>query len=305
MRDSDRSAGLWLVSFAATASAALCGRFGWLPALLGGGLGALAFRVRLHRGRIPPAVRKVQALWLAVPLSIAANSASTLFPDGGHSLYVPAVVLGLSWLLCCHRRSGVLSCCAVAGFFVLGALGIVALCAVPDLKIDWLRPEFHWMEALTALSLAAGGMFLCEAVPDICLGPGWRWASALVPAVLSALTAGGLSRPLAARQASAFYTLSRSVSLFGVAERFEALIAACLTLGVCSACALLLCAAGGGSRVRAALALAALILSRRPIPGPAAAAGTAIFWVIFPVFFAQKPAKKKTQKKSEKDEKST
>ncbi len=265
--DADRSAGLWLVSFSATAGAALCGRFGWLPALLGGVFAMAGFRLRMDRGRVPAAVSAVQTLWLVVPLSVAANGASALFSAGTRSLYVPAVVLGLGWLLCCHSRGGVLASCAIAGFFVLAALGIVAVCAVPDLRLQWLRPEFSWRQTLLALAVGSGGMLLSEAIPAIRPGPGWRWTSALAPALLSALAAGGLSRPLAAREASAFYALSRAVSLSGVAERFEALIAACLTLGACSACALLLCAARGGRSVRTLLVLGALVLPRLPVPG--------------------------------------
>ena len=294
--DPDRSAGLWLLSFSATAGAVLCGRVGWLPALLGGGLAALAYRLRLQMGRLPAAVRTAQTIWMAVPLSVAANGATAMFPESAHSLYVPAVVLGLSWLLARHRRSGVLSCCAVAGFFVLGALGVVSVCAAPDLCLRWLRPEFSREQTLIVLAVGSGGMILSEAIPEIRPGPGWRWTAALAPAALSALVSGCLSRPLAAQQPSAFYTLSRAVSLFGVAERFEALIAACLTLGACSACALLLCAARGGAAVRALLALAALALTRLPVPAPIAAAGTVFLWVAAPILFAEKSARKKLKK---------
>ena len=303
--DADRSAGLWLLSFSATTGAVLCGRVGWLPALLGGGLAALAYRFRLGRGRAPAAIWVVQTLWLAVPLRVAANGAAALFPAGGQSLYVPAVALGLGWLLCRHARGGVLACCAVAGFFVLGALGAVSLCAIPDLRLRWLYPAFSWGEVLIALAAGSGGMLLAEAIPAIRPGPGWRLAAALAPAAISALAVGCLSRPLAARQASAFYTLSRAVSLFGVAERFEALIAACLTLGICSACALLLRAACGGKTVRALLAAGALVLTRLPVPEVAAAAGTVFFWGVLPGIFAAKHEKPHSEKKSKKDEKSS
>ena len=304
-RDADRSAGLWLLSCSASMGAMLCSRFGWLPALLGGGLGAVGFHLRMRGGEVPTAVRLLQTLWLAVPLSVAAKGATALFPAGGPSLYVPAVVLGLGCLLCCHERSGVLACCAVAGFFVLTALGIVALCSLADLHPAWLRPEFSWVQLLSALAVGSGGMLLAEAAPATRPGPGWRCAAALAPAVLSALAAGGLSRPQAARQASAFYTLSRAVSLLGVAERFEALIAACLTLGACSACTLLLRAACGGNRTRALLASVALILVRSPLPELPAAAGTVLLWGIIPAIFSKNRGKSNNRKKLKKEEKSS
>ncbi len=286
--DPGRSGGMWLFSFGLTAGAVLCGRFGWLPALLGGTAGALVCRLCRDRQEPPAAVRAVQTLWLAVPLCVAANGAQALFPAGSDSLYVPSVVLGLAWLLSRHSRQGVRCCCAIAGFFVLGALGVVAVFCLPDLCLRWLRPSFSWQEVLAALAVGSGGMLLARADQEAKPGPTWRGAAALAPAALAALVSGCLSRPLAARQPSAFYTLSRAVSLFGVAERFEALIAACLTLGLCSACTLLLCAARGGDGQRALLSLTALALTRLPLPPLIASAGTVVLWVLTPLFFGRK-----------------
>ncbi|MBR5430075.1 MAG: hypothetical protein IK116_06055 [Firmicutes bacterium] len=277
-----RSGGMWLLCFGVTAGAALCGRFDWLSALAGGVLGALACRCD---SRTHTPLRVLQALWLAVPLCVGAQSARALFPDVAGSMYVPAVVLAMAWLLAQQSRGGLLACCAVVGFFVLGAVGIVSLCAVPKLTLRWLRPVPTLDGFLCALAIGAGGMLLaaCGEEP----GPGWRWSALLAPAILSALAGGCLSRPLAARQASAFYTLSRGVSLFGVAERFEALIAACLTLGLCSACALILRAGRAllGSDWAILLIPAALALCLFPIPGLCMAAGTVVFWVILPALW--------------------
>ena len=277
-----RSGGMWLLCFGVTAGAALCGCFDWLSALAGGVLGALACRCD---SRTHTPLRVLQALWLAVPLCVGAQSARALFPDVAGSMYVPAVVLAMAWLLAQQSRGGLLACCAVVGFFVLGAVGIVSLCAVPKLTLRWLRPAPTLDGFLCALAIGAGGMLLaaCGEEP----GPGWRWSALLAPAILSALAGGCLSRPLAARQASAFYTLSRGVSLFGVAERFEALIAACLTLGLCSACALILRAGRAllGSDWAILLIPAALALCLFPIPGLCMAAGTVVFWVILPALW--------------------
>ena len=279
-----RSGGMWLLCFGVTAGAALCGRFDWLSALAGGALGALACRVSA-KGQLPRALGVLQALWLAVPLCVGARSAQALFPDVSGSLYVPAVVLALAWLMARQSRGGLLACCAVVGFFVLGAVGIVFLCALPKLTLRWLKPGLAIDSFLCAMAIGAGGKLLaaCGEKP----GPGWRWSALLAPAMLSALAGGCLSRPLAARQASAFYTLSRGVSLFGVAERFEALIAACLTLGLCSACALILRAGRAllGSDWAILLIPAALTLCFVPIPGLWMAAGTAVFWVILPAIW--------------------
>ena len=289
---------MWLLSCFAAAGAALCGRFDWLSALAAGTVGALL--CRCTRGELPRGLRVLGALWLALPLGVLARAARDLFPDAAGSLYVPAVVLALAWLLARQSRGGLLACCAVVGFFVLGAVGLVSLCSLPKLTLRWLRPDPSLNGFLCALALCSGGTLLLETGERP--GPGWIWSAYLAPAALSALAGGCLSGPLAARQASAFYTLSRGVSLFGVAERFEALIAACLTLGLCSACALILRAARTALKTDWAVLLipAALGLGIIPVPGVSVSVGTALFWLVFPAVFAQKRTCKKLLKKSKK-----
>jgi hypothetical protein len=286
---------MWLLCFGVTAGAALCGSFDWLSALLGGALAALAC---WFYSRTPRTLRMLQALWLALPLCVGARAAQALFPDVSGSLYVPAVVLALAWLLARQSRNGLLACCAVVGFFVLGAVGIVAVFSLPKLTLRWLRPAPALDGLLCALAIGSGGMLLAECGEKP--GPGWRWSALLAPAILSALAGGCLSRPLAARQASAFYTLSRGVSLFGVAERFEALIAACLTLGLCSACALILRASRELLNSDWAILLipAALAMCYVTIPGPWTAAGTVLLWVVIPALWPREKKLKKRKKSS-------
>ena len=299
-----RSSGMWLLSFGVTAGAALCGHMGWFSALIGALAGIILYEIYLWlpEGRTPAPIRVLQVLWLAVPLAVFANTARDLFPDASNELYVPLVVLALSWLLARHPRDGVLACCVIVGYFLLTAVAVVCVFASPNLQWHWLRPSFDWVEALTALSIAGGGMLLSTALPGVRPGKPWRWIAYLSPVVIAAVVSGSLSVPLARKQDAAFYTLSRSISLFGVVERFEALVAACLTLGLCSACALLLNAVRqmipqkGGDGVTAFLCLAALggsFLSLSPlIP----AAGTAVIWVLLPLIKKKKKGEKTVDK---------
>lgn len=286
----NRSGGMWLVSFAVTAGAALCGHMGWLSALVGGlaGIGVYELKLRIPEGHTPGLIRALQVLWLAVPLAVFANTARELFPDASNEIYVPLVVLALSWLLAKHPRDGVLACCVIVGFFLLTAVAVVCVFASSGLQWRWLKPSFDWVEVLTALAVVGGGMLLAVTMPGAKPGKPWRWIAFLSPAVLAALVAGCLSEPLARQQDAAFYTLSRSISLFGVVERFEALVASCLSLGLCSACALMLHAARqltperGQNGVTAFLCLAALCGSFLAVSPVIPAAGTVLFWVLLP-----------------------
>lgn len=292
-----RSGGMWLLSFCVTAGAALCGHMSWLSALVGG-IGAILLyelRLRVPAGRTLGLVAGLQVLWLAASLAVFASVARDLFPDAANGMYVPLVVLALSWLLARHPRDGVLACCVIVAYFVLAAVAVVCVFSLPGLQWRWLSPSFDWMEAVIALSIALGGMALSSAVPGVKPGRLWRWIAFLCPVAIAAVVAGNLSRPLAAQQDAAFYTLSRSISLFGVVERFEALVASCLTLGLCSACALLLHAARqlipkrGRDGVTAFLCLAALLGSFLRLSLLIPAVGTVIVWVLLP--FAKKSKK--------------
>ena len=299
-----RSGGMWLLSFCVTAGAALCGHMSWLSALAGG-IGAILLyelRLKLPSGKTPAFIAIVQVLWLAAPLAVLAAVARALFPDASNGAYVPLVVLALAWLLARHPRDGVMACCVIVAYFLLAAVAVVCVFSLPGVQWRWLSPSFDWGEAVIALSVALGGMALLTAVPGIKPGRGWRWIAFLCPAAIAAVVAGNLSMPLAARQAGAFYTLSRSISLFGVVERFEALVASCLTLGLCSACALLLHAARqliprkGRDGVTAFLCLAALAGSFLCLSPLVPAVGTAVVWVILPFIKNRKKMKKVVDK---------
>lgn len=293
--------GLWLLSTLVTAGAVLCGRMDWCSALIGLAV-AFALYALSGPGRLPGFFRAVQALWLAVPLGFFAGAAADLFPDAANAWYVPAVVLALSWLAARQGAKCAAAASAVAGFFVLGAVGIVAVFSLPELRLSWLAPRFDPYGALTALAMGAAGFTLAEAFPGQKPKVLWRIAAFAAPAVLCALVSGSLSPELAARQASAFYTLSRSISVFGVAERFEALISACLCLGVLGACTMLLCAvrALSGERsadgISAALSLAALAGCSITRYWVVFLLGTVILWVLLPLAKISKNMKKSIDK---------
>ncbi len=293
--------GMWLASFGICAGAILCGRLDWCSALASGIVLILLYWIDFRFKFPPTAVRILQTVWLVIPLYVCGRASAALFPDAGYPLYVPGIVLGLGWLLAERPGDGVRACCALIGYFVLAAVGIVSVFSATDLRWQWLKPSFSWEKLLIALSIGCGGMLVRTVYPQAKLKRSWCVAAFLTPTILSAIALGCLSPQLCVEEESAFYTLSRSISLFGVVERFEALIAACLTLGLCSVAALLFRAAGilCGRYARqtcAILFLSALGLICRPIAVEVCAIGTILIWIVLPVIFSLKNKKGLTRR---------
>lgn len=292
---------MWLASFGICAGTILCGRLDWCSALVSGIILTLMYWIDVQFQLPPMVIRILQTVWLIIPLYVCGRASAALFPDAGYPLYVPGIVLGLGWLLAERPGDGVRACCALIGYFVIVAVGIVSVFSVTDLQWQWLRPSFSWENLMIAFSIGSGGMLVRTVYPKARLGKSWCAAAFISPAILSAVAVGCLSAQLCAQEESAFYTLSRSISMFGVVERFEALIAACLTLGLCSVAALLFRAAGRlcgkfARPVCAILFLAALGMICRPIAGEICAIGTVILWIVLPMIFSLKKDKKGVDK---------
>ena len=140
---------------------------------------------------------------------------------------------------------------AVAFFVSALAYGILLACALPGIKAENLRPvsaaDAPW-PLLTLLMPLGLGAFQKEGS----LRP-WPWIGVMVLAiaVLAAVCAGVMGPARTAVMEGAFYNLVRSIRLFGVAERFEALVSGIMTMGWFCYTALVLSMAGeAGERLR-------------------------------------------------------
>ena len=115
------------------------------------------------------------------------------------------------------------------------------------------------------------------------------------PAILALITAGCLSPELARVNKLPLYTLTKSLSVLSVMERFEPLLSVSLMLGLFLLLTAIVCAAGdlmpliGGAkqadRGTAAFCLAAFAgsLGADRVPAVFWAIGAATFWGILPV----------------------
>ncbi len=159
-----------------------------------------------------------------------------LLPDAAGSWTgnsFPAVPLMLLALAAWSVQKGVSAAarvgCVLFWFVLIMYLAVFGA-GVKEVKLKWLLPTWElpdWKGVLMLLVPAAAAQLLRKEE---------KWKPRLVlPAafviVASALAAGVLSAGVAGKMENAFYELSRSLNLFGVAKRFEAVISAGMTVG--------------------------------------------------------------------------
>ena len=223
-------------------------------------------------------------LWLLLAASGAAAASQIAFEDDLGPL-APAVPLLLAALAsrkgqaAAARGSGVLALCLALLY------SIIALASLRHVQAAWCRP---WGSAADA------GLGLCQCLTPACLlcldgdgqtpRPGW---SALAAAVLSPAWTAQLPQPL--------YTLTKSLSVLSVMQRFELLLSTAQLLGLVSLLTLLVCAAartaevclgaGWGEKkegVFCLLAFGVSFLTQR-LPMAVWVVGAATFWGVIPI----------------------
>lgn len=270
---------------------------GWLTVLLAGAIcGALCYGVlaasdkrSYHAGWYSA----VQTLWIAFVSGVLMRWSARCWPtaEGFPIVGVTLLVLAVfaAWGGACRA-----SRCGGALFWLLALLYAVILVAgTQDLKLRYMVPEkgpFSPMLVMIFLIPAVAGLLPCDkhtsTVPIA--------ATVLFATVVSLWTVGTLSARTVAHMADPFYEFSRSLSLFGVAERFESIASVALTMGYFALLSLLLSAAHHltesifpdkgrvGVAATAALALA-IMLFATSAPEMILMIGSLLFWVLLPV----------------------
>ena len=243
----------------------------------------------------------VQWIWMTVVLSAALEWA--LYCWLSDSPVIPGTLLLLAAWTAAGGEEQSLRAGNLLRFFLIALLGAVLLSGLWDIRGENLRPNWRMDNAdlVTVLLLPAVG---------VCLGgkgAGSKLFLLVLTIAVSVVVTGVLSGPFAAAQNSAMYELSKSVRLLGVAERFESLAAAGMTLGyyVFACWSLTLCGRWGktvtGTEtagpvwLTAAASFAGFFL-KWPKTGSFVPAGTVIMFVFAPLTAAMIGKWKKRKK---------
>ena len=260
-----------------------CGGKGVLwavPALALAALADWAVRRRLPAGRSLAEVLPRWALLLELLFLIAAAAAVAAmtplcWPNGSWPLF-PLALLVLAGAAVRPGTGAVGRCAVPVAWGCILFLGLVLAAALPEAKP---QPARSWNEGLPVLTVALLGV--CgQFLPSEREKPGRLWLG-LALFTLPLLALGKDLR-----------TAVRSIELFGVLQRFEALVSCALTAGLFLALALLAASAGeilralGLERATGAAVLvpaAALIFWIAAVPGWVLAAGAGLFWGVLPL----------------------
>lgn len=179
----------------------------------------------------------LQWVWACVIASEVLHWSAYCWPSHPDGYGAPLILLLLAgWAASGGRERAARAGCALLWPLAL-LLGAVLFSGIPEIEAENLKPSWQMPDA----SLVTVFLFPLLIRPGRGKGNGRILTSLLLIALLtSVVTAGVLSPNVSRGMQAPFYELSRSLSLLGVAERFESLVAAALTIGYFSTISLLL-----------------------------------------------------------------
>lgn len=254
----------------------------------------------------------LQIVWLVITLAALADWSADAWPTGGDFPVVPLTLITLAVFAALNGPVGGSRVSGVLLWFLVLLYGIVLAAGSKNIKPGWLLPKWEnpGVSMLFVLLLPAAGVFLPREKGRT---PLWVFLAILLFFTALALwTVGTISPKVAGEVGWPFYESAKSLSLLGVAERFESLVSVAMTLGYFSLYSLLLCGVGnlaenlhpgwGRWGVIAGGVAAGILVLLALCPAPVVLVIiTLIAWGLLPVFGAFT----ELWKKSKKDEKTT
>ncbi len=192
----------------------------WLPAILMAAVALLIGKwVRLGTGWL----LTVQRLWSSVIIATVMHWSSAYWPDLPIARISPLLLLALAvWTVSVPGKASRIGCVLLWPLIFL--LGAVLLSGTSEINLEYLLPTGKEAEPLlfTVLLIPALGKEN-KVSKNLKLG--------VAAVVVSVITVGVLSPAVAGRSQSGIYEMSRSLSFLGMAERFESIVAAAMTMG--------------------------------------------------------------------------
>ena len=311
-RISVRQVGAWGFCALSVPTVLTCAKLGWGWVLLGCAIAAIYFYLtgQISGGETTLTEQTMQAFGKTAGAGVLAvgggfavlTAAQTVaragaaFPDETAALAGPAV-LALAAMANEKGPRQAARVCGASALILAGLYTITIYSAAQQITPQWLMPWGNGRQTLEVLP-AMLSLTCLRFLPrkGKRMKGGWWALLVLSPAAVSLITAGCLSPRLTQQLAQPFYTVSQSLSILSVMERFEPLVSAALLIGFFAMASLLLAAAKAqitaafpklrekrwASWVLGVSAFALMFLSRE-IGDGVWALGATVFWGILPL----------------------
>ncbi len=239
-----------------------------------------------------PIYNIVQLIWLALILTHFLGYSSDCWPTGDCTFpVIPLTLLILAAASSIKGYDATANGISIVFWMGLFLIGVVFVAGLWNIKPVNLYPKTQNIDAQTML------VFMLPGAVGLIKGNKFRLkASAVIiilAVVIPAWIAGILSPVIAMQVKWPFYEAAKTVALFDVAKRFEALVSVGVTLCNYALYSLLLCAAASigrrFGRTREAIVIcvgisASLMLLGASIKPEILLVLSIIFWVILPLF---------------------
>lgn len=287
----------------------IVGRDGWLTVLLVAlGCAVLCLSaLACQPNNMPRWLCVLELVWLIVFMGSIAKNSAACWENANAFPAIPIILLAVAAFAAYRGATGCVRMGATLVWLVIPVLGTVFLAGTADINPDWIRTDVQIPDGILI------GLLLIPCL-HLFLNEDSRKSSKWLPVIIGAIAVGGsvlldavLGPKDAIEASNGFYELSKSVNLFGVAERFEALIACGLTLSWFALFAIVLSAAYQLAEkiipraakwcVWATAVLSALIMCILPNKADWMGVGSLIFWVFLPVLTQGIGVKKNIEKK--------
>ena len=241
----------WTLAALAAPAAQFFGSLPWPWVLAAGAAAGLAWGLAWScRGPLPRGLAAVILIVSVPALLLGLRYSGACWPGVPDAIQGWALLVLAAWAALRGSSAGTRYGAVVLCVSAL-AYGILLACALPEVQVSNLRPAEPasplWPLLVLLVPLGLGAF---QKEGDLRLWP-WIGGMVLAAGILAAVCAGAMGPARAMASDGAFYNLARSVRLFGVAERFEALVSGIMTMGWFCYLTLILSMAGeAGERLR-------------------------------------------------------
>ena len=285
----------WILCAAIGPILSVAGRNGWMTTLIVAvATGALSFCIlSCKQIKLPKWLCVLELIWLTIFLGGIGKTGGPCWPSSETFPVIPVVLLLLAVLATSRGCVPAARTGATLVWLIIPVLGVTAIAGIADVNPEWIRMKLEVPDGMLI------GLLLIPCLSAFLprdLTGGVRWSVVILGAIAvigGVLLDGLMGTPAATQATNSFYAFSKSIHLFGIAERFEALVACALTGSWFALFALVLSVAyylseeilacAGKYGVWTVAAGSGVLMCILPKGGEWIAVGTLIFWGFLPV----------------------